>query len=255
MTAIPSYLQKFGLSEIEIRIYLGLLEYGASSISDLANNLELKRTTTHINVESLIRKGLVSQTKVGSKRQVIAESPENLTPILEKKKAEIKSLERFLPNLIEDITKEFPHLKDAEKVSIKYYEGKDGVRSIYREVLKSYQLRSYVNISKIFELFPENPELFPQNVDKGHLHMWEIIEDSEISRNYVLKIDPAKYKYKFFPKQWNVTVFDYMIFDNKIAIITGEADNMSGIVISSVSIYENAKVLFDMMWALLPESG
>lgn len=248
---VENYLLGFGLSREEIHIYVALLQSGRSSILDLSKKTEVKRSTTHNYVESLIEKGLVSQTSYGGRRMVVAEVPEKLQSLLDQRKWEIQRLENDLPSTVSKLYEMIPQARENSEFEVKYYEGKRGVRSIYSEVLDSKELRSYVNIEKIFELFPENPELFPRAVDKSHLEMWEIIEDSSRSREYVKTVDHVKYRYKFFPKEWDISLFDYMIFDGRIAIITF-GDSPQGVLIKSKSIYQNALVLFDMMWGLLP---
>jgi len=255
MVDIKQYLIDYGLSDIETDLYLGLLETGPTTILEIAKHTGIKRSTVHLNVENLIQKGLVSQTRHGVRRRIVAEAPEKLGFILEQKKWRIKELESKLPDIVKKIHKKIPETKKESKVGVRYYEGEIGVRSIYQEILKSDKLRSYVNISKIFEVFPENPQLFPQSVDRESLRMWEIIEDSERSREYVKNVGPTKkYRYKFFPKKWTSSVFfDYMIFNGKIAMITCAGIHPSGVVITDKDLYENSKLLFEMMWDLLPE--
>ena len=73
MKKITDYLQELGLTEIEAAVYQGLLETGPTTVKNLADHIGIKRITTHFNVESLIEKGLIIQTKSGTKRQIIAE--------------------------------------------------------------------------------------------------------------------------------------------------------------------------------------
>ncbi len=245
------FLKNLGLSDIEADLYLGLLERGPSSIMQLAKYTKKKRSTTHVNIENLIAKGIVTQTSKGSRRMVIAEPPEKLGTILEQKKWELEKLKKGLSEFVSEVSRE-SDTKDSSPVEVKYYEGKIGVRSIYQEVLKSRELRSYVNIQQIFKQFPENPQLFPEAPKKGHFSIWkEIIEESRRSKEYVNSNLP-NYEVKFFPKKWNISLFDYMIFDNKVGIITGR-DNIKGILIEDPNIYQNAKILFEMMWELLPQ--
>ncbi len=246
-------LKIFGLTDKEITIYLTLLRTGPNTIMNLSRETGIKRSTTHNNVEELIKKGIVSQTNHGERRMVIAENVDKLKFLIEQRKWDIKKMEDNLPEVVRSIGALIPQASDGEKFEVKYYDGEVGVRSIYREVVNSKELKSYVNISRIFELFPENPQLFPENVDKGNLEMWEFIEDSDVSREYIKHINPKKYHYKFLPKTWNVAVFDYMMFDGKVAIISAKDDKPVGIIIDSYSIYESAKSLFNMMWDLVPE--
>ncbi len=251
--SVKNFLLDFGLTDKEITVYTTLLKTGPNTIMNLARETGIKRSTTHNTVEELIKKGLVSQTNYGERRMVIAEDPDKLKFLMEQKKWDINKLEKNLPEIISTITAALPNSNsDDNKMEVKYYTGIKGVQYIYSEAAKSKELRSYVNISRIFETFPENPQLFPDNVTKG-LQMWEFIEDSPISREYVSKLNSANYRYKFFPKKMNMDVFDYMIFDNKVAIITSDHMNhVTGILIQNKNVYENAKFVFEMTWELAP---
>ncbi len=251
MNNTPAQLQKFGLSEIESHIYLGLLEFGASTISDIAKKLDIKRTTTHINVESLIRKGLVSQTKHGVKRQLIAEPPENLAPILERRKSEIKSLERFLPDLIDSIHKDFPDTSAGEKTSIKYYEGKEAVQSIYREIVKAKKVYSFVNADQVYSVFPHNWDVFQTALEKSpELEMWEILEDSRSSRDYTGDFSD-RYHYLFTPEGITFSDTDFMIFDCNVAIVHVDSQNPTAVIINSEAIAKGLIAVHKIVWNVL----
>jgi sugar-specific transcriptional regulator TrmB len=254
MKKIQDYLVQLGLTEVESKLYEGLLDYGKSTVMELSGRLGINRITAHTNIENLKDLGLVTESRNGARRILIAEPPERLMYLIEQKEQSIKNLRTKFPDILDTINVSFSNPKQSEGIEVKYYEGRAGVQSIYREVIKSNELRSYVNISKIFELFPENPQLFPQNINKGNLRMWEFIEDSAISRNYVKDLNHDLYKYKFFTKRWEMDVFDYMIFNNKVAIITSdELNKVNCILIQSEKFYENAKFLFDMTWDLVPD--
>ncbi|HEX9804079.1 MAG TPA: helix-turn-helix domain-containing protein, partial [Candidatus Dojkabacteria bacterium] len=199
---IEEFLASFGLTENETILYLTLLKSGPSSIMDLSRETGIKRSTAHNNVEDLIKKGLAIQTVHKERRRVMAEDPEKLHMLMEQKKWELSSLEKNLPGVVNLINADFPQKKESQELEIKYYEGLSGVRSIYYLVLHSRELRSYVNISQIFNTFPENTNLFPEAAGKGNLKTWkEIIEDSITSRKYAEEVGHDIYEYRFLPKK------------------------------------------------------
>lgn len=252
MKHIADFLKNLGFSPVEAKIYIRLLELGQSSITELAHSLQMNRVTAHFNIQNLIEKGLITHVKQGRQRELSAQPPETLQYIIEKKERQIRRLEEEFTGILPIMHKLMPSTPHTHRnFDVKFFQGENGVRAIYREVLKSHELRSYVNISSIFEVFPENPQLFPEAVSRRHLKMWEIIEDSSRSREYIKTVDPKRYFYKFFPSDWNVSVFDYMIFEGKIAMIAGKQE-LNGILIVNDDMYQNAKALFEMLWNLLP---
>lgn len=249
MKAINEYLKQLGLSEIESKLYLGLLETGSTTVMELANHVGIKRITAHFNVESLIGKGLVTETRKGARRQIVAEDPEKLKTLLEERELEISQMKQNLPAIITNIMKTVPQPKTAEEVNVRYYQGKKGVRSIYEEVLSSGEVRSYVNLDKIASVFPENVELFVSALKTNpDLKMWEIVEVSETSRqNATLFAQNAHYLYKFAPQGLKLSAADVMIYDGKVAVVNA-TENASGVVFVNQDFYQTSKDIFDFIW-------
>ncbi len=252
MKKIVDFLINLGLSTAEAKIFTRLTELGQSSMTELAHSLQMNRVTTHFNVQNLIDKGLITHVKQGRSRELTPQPPESLKYLIEQKENHAKRLwEEFnsaLP-IFKNMVSSTSHPKRL--FDVKFYQGINGVRTIYREVLKSDEFRAYVNISSIFEVFPENPQLFSHAASRKNLQMWEIMEDSPISRKYIKTFNPKRYSFKFFSSDWNVSVFDYMIFDGKIAMIAGKKEP-NGVLIINDDMYQNAKTLFEMLWNLLP---
>ncbi|MDQ7021103.1 MAG: helix-turn-helix domain-containing protein [Candidatus Dojkabacteria bacterium] len=102
------FLTEFGLTDREINLYLALLKTGPNTIMNLSRKTKIKRSTTHNNVEELIKKGLVSQTNYGERRMVVAESPEKLKFLIEQKRWAVQKMEQGLPEIVKLIDKMVP---------------------------------------------------------------------------------------------------------------------------------------------------
>ncbi len=252
MKKVTDYLQELGLTEIEAEIYQGLLEIGPTTVKELSEHIGIKRITTHFNVESLINKGLVAQTMYGARRQITAEPPERLEYLIEKKEKEIFLLKNTFPEFITSIQHTLIKSKQQDKdVAIKYYQGKQGVQSVYNDVLKAKKLRAYVNATEISKVFPNNMELFIQTHNKRKdMYIWEIMDYSKNILDYANRMARGRYLYKFIPKSMNLSVVDYLIYDDKVAIVNIK-ENPTGLIISNKDYYENAKAIFNLVWEVL----
>lgn len=143
------YLQALGLSEIEAKIYEGLLEKGQTTIMELANHIGLKRITTHFNVERLIEMGLVVQTRKGSRRQIIAEQPDKLESLIRQRESEVRDLRSQLPLVLDKLQRlRSSAMSSAEDVGILYYEGERGFKDVCQRSL-DYANKEILFISKL----------------------------------------------------------------------------------------------------------
>lgn len=251
--AVRSYLTEFGLNDKEVTIYLTLLKTGPSTIMDLSRKTGIKRSTTHNNVEELIKKGLVSQTNYGERRMAVAEDPEKLKFLLEQRKWEVQKLEKNMTDIVKGIYETIPQAKDTSKVEVKYYDGSMGVKLIYKEAFSSPELRSYVSLAEIAKVFPDNSELFKDVKNKSRKVM-EIVDDSEESLKAAKEFSKdSNFKFKVSPSALNLSAVDILIFEHKVALINFK-DSVRGIVIENKDYWENMKAIFDYTWATLPDT-
>ncbi len=251
---IKNYLIDFGLTDKEVTVYLTLLKTGPNTIMNLARETGIKRSTTHNTVEELIKKGLVSQTNYGERRMLVAEDPKKLEFLMEQKRWDMRKLEDNLPDIVKSIYDTVPQARENSEVGVKYYEGQNGVKSIYIEALKSKELRSYVNMEEVLKALPDNGELFlDAQIKNSELILKEIVQDSEIAREHTSQFSKNKrYMYKFSPKSLSISALDILMFDGKVAIVSlGHDTKVSGMVLSSQYYYENMKHLFDFVWDII----
>ncbi len=257
MDNILAYLEKLDLSEIEAKLYLKLLKTGPLSVRELASTTGIKRTTAYIYIDQLIEKGLLIKLVKGSHKLVAANKPDDcLQDLVEKKIRIAKSVQNEFPDVLKEIAISFPQVKEVSEAEIKYYKGKIGVKKIYEDVLQAKEQRSYVDTTKIIEVFPENFQLFNKmlHIDPD-VKMFEIFQNSseEKTETYLQFVTKHKnYFYKILPKGIELTAQDILIYDNKVAIISFN-DVISGVVLQNGDLYNIFRTLFDVMWQLLPE--
>jgi sugar-specific transcriptional regulator TrmB len=116
------YLQEIGLADKEAAIYLALLQVDSTPVAALAKKTKIKRPTVYVVLESLAKKGLVSETTVGKKTQYQAEPPERLKTFVERQKILLEEREQRLDDII-------PQIKNLQRESgerpvVKFFDGK-----------------------------------------------------------------------------------------------------------------------------------
>ena len=132
------FLQEIGLSEKEARVYVALLQVDSANIHDLAIKTGINRTTVYPVLESLEKKGLVSETQDGKKTTYHAASPERLETYIERQRVMLEEQTARLKDVI-------PQMKAIQRESgerpiVKYFEGRDGAISAYAEFMDSIEL-------------------------------------------------------------------------------------------------------------------
>lgn len=251
------YLEKLDVTENEANLYMKLLETGPLDVKSLSQILETKRTTIYNYVTNLIDKGLISKSIYKSRTLLGANAPDEILPYLvEQKIQDGRAMRDELPAMIKKLNTSFNHNETINQAEIKFYKGKLGVQKIYKEALAANELRSYVNIAIMYDYIPSNSLLFANALKNNtHLKMYELIEDSVISREQVaFQKENAKherYFYKFLPKDVKLTAADTLIYDGNVAIIN-VGKEISGVVFQNTDHYKNSKSLFDSYWSMLP---
>jgi len=94
---LQNELEKLGLDDKEIQVYLSLLEIGEANIAKITKKSGVKRTTVYNAIESLKGKGLVSSTMRKQSTLYVAEDPRKLEQGLNEK---LLSLKNILPELL-----------------------------------------------------------------------------------------------------------------------------------------------------------
>jgi sugar-specific transcriptional regulator TrmB len=94
-------------------------------------------------LESLAKKGLVSETTVGKKTQYQAEPPERLKTFVERQKILLEEREQRLDDII-------PQIKNLQRESgerpvVKFFDGKDGIISALEELFSQAEERGGVS--------------------------------------------------------------------------------------------------------------
>lgn len=240
---------KLGLKDSEVLIYNKLLNAGPCSITSLADELNLNRVTTYEYIENLLKKGIIAQTKHGSRRVLFAEPVEKLQLLIEQKKMDLEIKKHSLAGVIKQINSlnADQHKDSGPKIS--FFKGKENVRKIYDQVLNSSEFRSFFDYRQVLTNFPENMDLFVSTHKRRHdWKIWEITTYYPEVNKYIDGIDLNRYNIKVIPG--NIGNIDYLIFDDKVAIVSLQ-EEITATLIESPIYFEHAKVIFELVWSLI----
>ena len=119
-------LIEFGFDQKQVAVYLFLLQNRDKAAYEIAKGTEIPRTTVYKILEELKKQGFVSSWIKNGVKHFSAESPEILKRTLKRKE---EMIEKILPEML-TIFK-----SDASYPSAKLYEGKEGVKQVFENIL------------------------------------------------------------------------------------------------------------------------
>jgi sugar-specific transcriptional regulator TrmB len=172
---LEKYLEEIGLSDKEAVLYLALLGFDSATPSELSEKTGIKRTTIYVVLESLEKKGLVSEVPKGKISSFQAEPPERLETYVEKKKLQLEEtaskLEEFIPR-IKGLQRE-----SGEKPVVKFYDGKEGILSMVEEFYAGAQ-----HDEKAYLVYPRHilDETFPERQKYRDIRLKKKIQNKVI---------------------------------------------------------------------------
>jgi len=235
-------LQNAGLSENEAKIYLAALELGQTSVSRIARQAGIKRTTVYLSLESLMEKGLVSALKKDGKTNYFAEDPRDLERIMEKKKKEISDL---IPQLLA-----FTNLID-NKPEIRYFEGDEGIKEVLMKTVEKPDQEILMMFSESY--FSDFGDEFFEKVYRPERIKKRILSRTLMPENEQMKELSSRNaqhfrQSKFLPPELFQINIEMLIYEkNKIAIISFKEE--FAFIIDSPAIYTSFKAIFETLWA------
>jgi len=234
---IKQVLTDFGLNEREISVYLAALELGESTVLPISQKAGLKRTYCYDILSDLMDKQLVSYFDKNNRRRYTATDPASLQEVL---KTRLHHLQEVLPEL------RSIYNRSPIKPKISYFEGKEGLISVYEQTNNTKELLAIASPSHIEEHLADYFADHTARLLKRKIKVRELITTEETAPAYLEQYKKPLQEARFLPKEINLTT-DMMIFDNKLAMISYEG-NLHAVVIESSSIVDTQRALFELLW-------
>ncbi len=231
-------LEKYGLSNKEAKLYLATLCLGEASITQLAKKAELKRPTTYLVIDLLLKKNLLIEIPKGKKVYYKAENPEILIEDIETNKLLVAEV---LPTL------KALYSKNLKTPQVSFYQGKNKVLQVLEQAFKAKEIWAVFSPDKFLKVFTnkDNEHLFRILIRYGGI-IYDLFEDTPKAREFAKeKYRTAISEVKFLPKKLKFST-DIMVFDNKVVLISFE--NITATVIEDESITQTQKILLQFIW-------
>jgi len=228
-------LKELGLTEVEIKVYLTLLEIGPSQAGIITRKSGIHRRMVYDAVERLIKKGLVGYIVRNNRKIFSAAHPNRLLELAEERK---RAIEAFLPEL------QAKFLAEKEKKETLFFDGKAGLKTVFED-----QLQVGKEI-KILATTPTGVDLmkfyfiwYDKRREKKKIPVKIVLSDKHKG---LLEKTPLLQK-RYLPDKYlgNTSI---NVYGNKVAIIHWEQKKPFAIVINQAEIANSYRKIFEAMW-------
>jgi len=246
-------LEDIGLTNVQAQVYKTLIERGSSTAPQIAASTGESRTNAYKILDKLCELGLATREDVAKRQHYTALSPASLEQLVQKQTAAAEQRERKLHG-------ELPKLLDfyfshSEQPSIRYFQGKAGMRAIYADQIKDKQPLYFIRSLKDLEHFG-NEELHKvRNLFPAHnIPRYTIIQDVKAPmapdngpRMPIAESDRLMQLTRTWIRQEDYDEpVEWAVYGNKLSIMSFGED-VSGIIIQNAQIAQAFRRLFHLL--------
>lgn len=236
-------MKEIGLNEKEAKIYVATLELGQSTVQDIAKKAGVNRATTYFVIEGLQKMGLISSFHKGKKQYFVAADPEHLIDLLEQEKENIEKRKNNLKKLLPQL--QSINNKQKNHPVVKYYEGKEGIKTMVSEVLRAAtgKVNMAYSVDAVNKLFTEEEKIEWRKIRiKRSLYTKAIYTYKDGVLKNIPKSDSRKVPFNKFPITCDIAVYDEKV---RIADLS---KRLIGVIIEDKEIAISMKAVLDLAW-------
>ncbi len=233
---LKDVLEDIGLTEKEAKVYLTLLELKEALPSVISKHSGVKRPTTYLILEQLVKKGLAGRAQKGKFEYFQATSPSTL---VENQSKKLDALHEALPKLLQ------LHERFAVRPQMSIFEGEQGLIHIMEDTLTtSTELLCWVNLKLATGTLLE--EYYPTYIQKKverKLWLRGIFSFDEVALEFKKKGAEELREVYLIPNEEFPFKNEINIYDDKVAIIS-HPDKV-GIIIQNQNIADTQRSIFN----------
>ncbi|MFA6106174.1 MAG: helix-turn-helix domain-containing protein [Patescibacteria group bacterium] len=238
-------LIELGFNKKEAKVYLAILELGPGTATEISRKAGINRTTSYDILESLASEGLVhliGETKV---QKYVAENPEKVISVLEKKiqktQEQLKTAHVLLPQLLSIYS-------TKEKPKVKYFEGVGRMREGFEDTLTAEgEILAYAVGEDVFKAVGEKymRDYFKRRTLKNisvRVIAPDTPESRAVAKNNIKELRTSL----LVPSDKFCFSVEINIYNNKIMVASWR--EKFAIIIESEEIASAQKKIFELAW-------
>ncbi|PIR54523.1 hypothetical protein COU75_00385 [Candidatus Peregrinibacteria bacterium CG10_big_fil_rev_8_21_14_0_10_42_8] len=241
--SIRSTLERLGMDDREVEVYLALLHLKIGRVSTIAKAAKQPRTLTYVILDKLQQRGIVSEIMKGKMQNFVAEFPQRLLSYLQDRQNELDELETLLEDAIPHLESLTSPLAGTPRVTMLH--GVEGMKQIYRDVLQ-HEFIGLFNTESMYQSFGENivTKIYGKNVK---LRGRDLLIDNAGAQNFLKEVQQhAGYHIRLLPKNTQFAT-DTIVFGDTIALFSYD-DEKSIVRIENQNLADTFRSWFEVMW-------
>ncbi len=244
---INEALQALGINEKESLVYVALLQLGRASAYSISEKSGLKKPTTYVILDELIKKALVYKIPRVRKQLYMARSPEQVFNMVEER---FKMAKEKLPELMAFAQSE------QKKVNVMYFEGVNGIKQMLEHKIKEMEGKELVGFYATDDNFnPDTKEEFDEYFKKEWnekmlrlgISMRGIVPESPTMKPYRDVDEKYGRKVKIIPKELYSSDTAIDVIGDIVRI--QDYKNTQGVLLENPDIAKTIREIFEMVWS------
>jgi HTH-type transcriptional regulator, sugar sensing transcriptional regulator len=234
-------LEKLGFHPYEVSIYLAALELGEATVSDLAHKTEMPRTSVQEVLINMQKRGMVSSYSRQNHKFWIAENPEKLFVAL-------KENEEAFKNILPELQALRPHSEG--KPQVKVYSGVKEIKLIMDDMINTkHHILALISWDDWVEFFGK--DYIEDYIERRRTHFLKIriITPRTPLTEKLKSIDEKELRQtRFLSGDINLKRINNFIYGDKIAIISLNKKEPTGILIEDSDVVYGNTLYFENLW-------
>lgn len=176
---VKKFVEIFGVSESEAKIYLAGVQTGPALIAKIADVAQIPRTAAYSPIKSLIKKGFIGMTNRRKRKYYVAVSPKQLPKILEQRQDDLSSL-------ISSLAPKETISSQNNDLDITYFVGNEGIKTaglLFLDETIEKKWYSFENVANLAELIGTDfEEMYVKKRIERNIKSYMILSTEYVSK-------------------------------------------------------------------------
>ena len=234
-------LRTLGLTEIEEKVYLTLLEEGPSLAGHVSRKSGIHRRMVYDATERLIKKGLIGYIIKNNRRLFEAVDPERLLEITQEQEA---SLKQVLPQL------KLAYSLSKEKQETNFFKGHAGLKSVFEdEIREGKELYVLAGSPAAREMYPAYFHWFDERRKQKRMRVKMLADSAHAARFTGVPLAEIRHLPGI-----GTELTSTNIYGDKVAIIFWHREKPFVVLIKQKEIAEAYRAYFGQLWKVAKKS-